>query len=70
MISFIYKCFGITPRDGEKITGKDDFSEFFYDTKSAKKTKIIREIMCEATEEQKAVIRRYKEKNHVFRKVS
>ncbi len=65
MMDYIHKYFRIGSRRGIKSAGKDDFSEFFYNAKSAKKAKIIREVMREATAEQKAVIERYREKQLV-----
>jgi len=65
MMRYIYKYLGIAPRVDAQSVEKDDFSEFFYDAKSAKRAKIIREVMREATAEQKAVIKRYKEKQLV-----
>lgn len=41
---------------------KNDFSTFFLDAKSKDKAKIIRQVLKEATEEQRAVIREYENK--------
>ena len=58
MMEFIKKITGITTPADQK---KDDFSEFFLHTKSKEKTKIIRQVMREATEEQRSVIQKYKD---------
>ena len=62
MTHFIYKLLRIKSRNKVYVATEDDFSEFFYSAKSSKKSKLIREVMREATEEQKAVVKRYKEK--------
>jgi hypothetical protein len=60
MTNFILKLFGLSGRS--PTAEKDDFSEFFHDAKSGEKAKVIRQIMREATEEQKAVLERYRAK--------
>ncbi len=62
MMDYIHKCLGLEPDNTNRNIEKDDFSEFFYDAKSAKKVKIMREVMREATVEQEAVIKRYRKK--------
>lgn len=62
MRDYIYKLFGIKSHDKDSVAERDDFSEFFYSAKSKEKAKLIREVMAEATEKQKAVIKQYKEK--------
>jgi len=62
MMHYIYKYLGFKPFSSTRNVAGDDFSEFFYDAKSSKKAKVIREVMREATAEQEAVIERYKEK--------
>jgi hypothetical protein len=64
MMHFIHKYIGLKPSKTAKEDEKDDFSRFFYDAKSAEKSKVIKEVMREATAEQQAVIKRYKEKQH------
>ncbi len=58
MMEFIRKITGVA----EKIDGKkDDFSDFFLHAKSKEKTKVLKQIMKEATEEQRNVVEKYKE---------
>lgn len=65
MTDFILKLFGFSRKiqEGEK----DDFSRFFHDAKSNEKVKVIRQIMREATEEQNAVLERYRAKEAAAR---
>lgn len=44
-----------------KKAEKNDFSEFFVNAKSKDKTKIMRHVLREATEQQRAVIKKYEE---------
>lgn len=57
MIEFIKKITGNAISAPEK---KDDFSDFFLNAGSKEKTKIIRQVMKEAIEEQKSVVEKYK----------
>ena len=63
MTDFILKLLGFSRTSPEK--GKDDFSRFFIDAKSHEKVRIIRQVMREATEEQQALLKRYKEKETI-----
>jgi len=56
MTDFILKILGFSKDQPEK---KDDFSYFFFDAKSGEKRKIIRQVLREATEEQKTLMQRY-----------
>lgn len=56
MIDYILKILGFSKGEPEK---KDDFSHFFLDAKSAEKAKVIRQVLREATEEQKTLLQRY-----------
>ncbi len=60
MTNFILKLFGFSMESHEEKM--DDFSRFFLDAKSHEKVKLIRKVMREATEEQEALLQRYKEK--------
>jgi hypothetical protein len=57
MIEFIKKITGNATSTPVK---KDDFSDFFLHADSKEKTKIIRQVMKEATEEQRSVVEKYK----------
>jgi len=57
MIDFIKKISGFAAQTEQK---KDDFSEFFTTASSKEKTKVIRQVMKEATEEQRSVVEKYK----------
>jgi hypothetical protein len=56
MMEFIKKITGNT----QPTERKDDFSEFFTNASSKEKTKVIRQVMREATEEQRSVVEKYK----------
>jgi len=56
MKDFILKILGFSKGQPEK---KDDFSHFFFDAKSGEKRKVIRQILREATDEQKMLMERY-----------
>lgn len=45
---------------GPKKDEKNDFSEFFINADSQEKTKLIRQVLKEATEEQRILIQKYK----------
>lgn len=56
MISILKKIF--TPKSTENKK-KNDFSEFFLHAKSKDKAKVIRRVLKEANEEQRALIKKY-----------
>lgn len=55
MTEFFRKIFGI-----ERPQKGDDFSDFIHG-KAVDKTKIMKQVLREATEEQRAVLKRYRE---------
>jgi len=59
MTHFFRKILGFA--GGDVHVEKDDFSLFF-DAKSADKAKVIRQVMREASDEQREVLKKYKEK--------
>ena len=65
MTRFILKLLGFSSETPEKE--KDDFSHFFLDAKSDEKVKVIRQVMREATEEQNALLERYRAKEAAAR---
>jgi hypothetical protein len=58
MMEFIKKITGTPTATSQK---RDDFSDFFLHAKSSEKVKVIRQVIREATEEQKAVVKKYKD---------
>ena len=52
---------GLFIKKSPKKTEKNDFSEFFVTAKSNEKAKVIRQVLREATAEQKAVLKKYEE---------
>jgi hypothetical protein len=57
MIEFIKKITGTPTATSQK---RDDFSDFFLHAKSSEKTKVIKQVIREATEEQRSVVEKYK----------
>jgi hypothetical protein len=57
MINFILRCFGFSKTETRE---KDDFATFF-DAKSGEKAKIIKQVMREASAEQREVLKKYQE---------
>ena len=47
-------------RSGAKKEEKNDFSDFFINADSQEKTKLIRQVLKEATSEQRTLIQKYK----------
>jgi len=47
------------------MSNYNDFSEFFIHAKSKEKAKIIHQVLQEATEEQREVMREYKKKTQL-----
>lgn len=58
MTKFIKNLFGIGTEP--KATEKNDFSEFFANAKSKEKAKMVRQVLREANEEQRAMMAEYK----------
>jgi hypothetical protein len=57
MIEFIKKITGNPISTSQK---RDDFSDFFLHAKSSEKAKVIKQVIREATEEQRSVVEKYK----------
>jgi hypothetical protein len=60
MMRLIYKMFGYTPND--KVEKTAGFSEFFTNTGSAEKKKIIEQAVKKANDDQKELIEKYDRK--------
>jgi hypothetical protein len=58
MTTFVLKLLGIQTNSPNK---QDDFSQFFIDTKSREKTKVLKKVLQEATKEQEIVLKKYRE---------
>mgnify|MGYP001578046369 CR=1 FL=1 len=58
MTNFILRYLGLSKAETAE---KDDFATFF-DAKSGEKAKIIKQVMREASAEQREVLKKYKEK--------
>jgi len=63
MTQYILKLLGFS-RDSSGVK-TDDFSDFFLKAKSKEKVKLMREVMREATEEQEALLERYRKQELV-----
>jgi hypothetical protein len=59
MMAFLKGLFGSKKTEKEE---KNDFSGFFLDIKSKDKAKIIRQVLREATEEQREIMKEYEKK--------
>lgn len=58
MTKFIKHFLGIGK--GHKTPEKNDFSEFFMSAKSKEKAKVVRQVLREANEEQRAMMAEYR----------
>ncbi len=58
MITTIKKFFALKSPENKE---KNDFSEFFLHAKSKDKAKVIRRVLKEASDEQRALMKKYRE---------
>ena len=67
MTKFIKDFFGIGK--AHKVSEKNDFSEFFANAKSKEKAEVVRQVLREANEEQRAMMEEYKKTMPEHRKI-